>query len=88
MNPQNDQSMPRTVIGGRHGSPALTIAFPFALSVTNNDAELHEAVADLAILVARLAEHSLSGDLAELGAVRTAAEELAARVRGRAENAM
>jgi len=80
MNPQNDQSMPRTVIGGRHGSPALTIAFPFSRVVTNNDAELREAVADLATLVARLAEHSLSRDSAALGVVRTAAEELAARV--------
>jgi ABC-type transporter Mla subunit MlaD len=80
MNPQNDQSMPRTVIGGRHGSPALTIAFPFSRVVTNNDAELREAVADLATLVARLAEHSQSGDAAALGVVRTAAEELAARV--------
>jgi hypothetical protein len=80
MDAQNDRSVPRTVIGGRHGSPALTIAFPFSRITNRDDAELREAVADLATLVARLAEHSLSGDTAAVGVVRAAAEELAARV--------
>jgi hypothetical protein len=77
---QNQKSQPRTVIGGRHGSPALTIAFPFSRITNNTDAELRQAVADLALLVARLTEHSLSDDTTTVGAVRTAADELAARV--------
>ena len=80
MDARNDQPVPRTVIGGRHGSPALTIAFPFSRITSSNDAELREAVAESAMLVARLAEHSLSGDTAAVGLVRRAAEELAARV--------
>lgn len=69
----------RTVIGGRHGSPTVTIALPFS-SVSNVDSELRDAVADLATLVARLAVAS-EGD--EREAVRVAAGELADRLRAK-----
>ena len=80
MDAHNDKSLPQTVIGGRHGSPALTIAFPFSRITSSNDSELREAISDLALLVARLAEHSLSGDTAAMSVVRRSAEELATRV--------
>ena len=68
----------RTVIGGRHGSPTISVALPFA-RITNVDTELRDAVADLAKLVARLAARS-PGDEAEASLVRDAAEALAARL--------
>jgi hypothetical protein len=76
-----DQERPgrRTVIGGRHGSPTVTVALPFS-NIVNVDAELRDAIADLATLVARLAAHSTTDDAAEMGLVREAAEELAARL--------
>lgn len=70
----------RTVIGGRHGSPTVTVALPFA-KITNVDAELRDAVAELAALVARLAEQVAAGSTDEIALVRTAAEELAVRLR-------
>ncbi len=76
-----DRAARRTVIGGRHGSPTVTVALPFA-SITNVDAELRDAVADLATLVARLAALSSAGDETERGLVRDAAEALAARLSG------
>src|SRR5262249_32259269 len=54
----------RTVIGGRHGSPSLTIALPFA-KITSTDSELRDVVAELATLVAELASAVSSGDAAE-----------------------
>ena len=44
----------RTNIGGRYGSPTVTIAWPFS-NIVNKDEELRDAVADLAAVVARLA---------------------------------
>jgi hypothetical protein len=44
----------RTVIGGRHGSPSVTVAFPFS-KVEHVDSELRGLVEELATLVARLA---------------------------------
>ena len=67
----------RTNIGGRYGSPTITIAWPFS-NIVNKDNELRDAVADLALLVARLA--SASDDEAERAVVSLAAEELATRL--------
>jgi hypothetical protein len=74
-----DQAARRTVIGGRHGSPTVTVALPFA-RITNVDPELRDAVADLATLVARLAAHASGGDETEAGLVHDAAEALTARL--------
>ena len=84
MGESEERAARRTVIGGRHGSPTVTVALPFA-KITNVDAELRDAVADLATLVARLAAHSATGDETEIGAVREAAEELAARLSSQGE---
>lgn len=46
--------LPRTVIGGRHGSPSVTIAWPFS-KVTSVDTDLRTAVTDLARIVAEMA---------------------------------
>jgi ADP-dependent phosphofructokinase/glucokinase len=67
----------RMVIGGRHGSPSVRIAWPFS-NIVNKDEELRDAVADLATLVARVA--SVGADEKELALVRTAAEELSTRL--------
>jgi hypothetical protein len=69
----------RTVIGGRHGSPSLTIALPFA-RITNTDTEIRDVVAELATLVAQLAAAVSSGDVARISLSRKAAEELAERI--------
>ena len=65
----------RTNIGGRYGSPTVTIAWPFS-NIVNTDMELRDAVADLAALVARLA--SVDADAIELADIRAAAETLSA----------
>ncbi len=44
----------RNVIGGRHGSPSVTVAFPFS-KVANVDSELRGFVEELVQLVGRLA---------------------------------
>jgi hypothetical protein len=44
----------RSVIGGRHGSPTVTVAFPFS-KVEQVDSELRGLVEELVILVGRLA---------------------------------
>jgi len=67
----------RTVIGGRYGSPTVTIALPFS-NIVNKDEELRDAIADVAALVARLA--SAGDDEAQRELVRVAAEELAERI--------
>jgi hypothetical protein len=67
------------VIGGRHGSPTVTVALPFS-NITNVDSELRDAVVDLALLVAELAAHTTAGDTSEMAEVATSAEELAARL--------
>ena len=67
----------RTNIGGRYGSPTVTIAWPFS-HIVNKDTELRDAVADLALLVARLA--AAGDDEAERAVVLLAAEELATRL--------
>ena len=64
-----------TVIGGRHGSPTVTIALPFS-NISGSDPELRAAVADLALLVSRLASDQ-GAETGERVAIRTAAEELA-----------
>jgi hypothetical protein len=69
----------RTVIGGRHGSPSVTIALPFS-RITNADAELRDLVADIAALVARLARAAENADVEQLPLIRAAAEEIAERV--------
>ena len=71
-----------TVIGGRHGSPSVTIALPFA-KITNTDSELREVVAELATVVAQLATAASAGDVARISLARKAAEELADRVSSR-----
>lgn len=68
----------RTVIGGRHGSPSVTIALPFS-KITGADEELRDAIAELAELVARLAD-SGSADGSEHALIRDAAREVAGRV--------
>ena len=44
----------RTVIGGRHGSPSVTVAFPFS-KVAHVDSELRGIVEELVQIVGRLA---------------------------------
>jgi hypothetical protein len=44
----------RTNIGGRYGSPTVTVAFPFS-NVVNTDTELRGFVEDLIRIVERLA---------------------------------
>ena len=79
MTENEDSEARRTVIGGRYGSPTITIALPFA-RITNGDDELRDAVAELAALVARLAAQSSTADETEAGLVREAAQELADRL--------
>ncbi len=67
----------RTNIGGRYGSPTVTIALPFS-RIMSTDTELREAVADLAALVARLA--TAVDDEGERAAIARAAAELANQV--------
>ncbi len=81
MGNSEDRTARRTVIGGRHGSPTVTVALPFS-KITNVDDELRDAVADLAALVARLAAQVSVADETEAGLVRAAAEELGARLAG------
>jgi hypothetical protein len=51
----------RTVIGGRHGSPSVTIAMPFS-KIESTDTDLRAAVAELATIVSQLATtHDASG---------------------------
>jgi hypothetical protein len=69
----------RTVIGGRHGSPSVTIALPFA-RITSTDFELRDAVTELATLVAQLAAAVSSQDAARISLAGKAAEELADRI--------
>ncbi len=67
----------RTNIGGRYGSPTVTIAWPFS-NIVNRDDELRDEVANLASIVARLA---LAGtDETELAMISTAAHDLSTRV--------
>ena len=47
----------RMVIGGRHGSPSVTVAFPFS-KIANVDSELRGFVEELVDLVGRLAAAS------------------------------
>ena len=47
----------RNVIGGRHGSPSVTVAFPFS-KIANVDSELRGFVEELVELVGRLAAAS------------------------------
>jgi hypothetical protein len=68
----------RTVIGGRHGSPTISIALPFA-KITSVDTELRDAVVDLATLVARLSARS-PDDAIEAGRIGEAAEAIVARL--------
>lgn len=44
----------RTNIGGRHGSPTVTVAFPFS-NVVTTDTELRALVEELVRIVERLA---------------------------------
>ena len=72
----------RTVIGGRHGSPSVTIALPFA-KITRTDSELRDDTAELATLVAQLAAAVSAGDAARISLAGKAAEELADRISAR-----
>ena len=74
---EGESELRRTNIGGRYGSPTVTIAWPFS-NIVNQDTELRQAVADLALLVARLA--ASGNDEAERAVVSLAAEELATRL--------
>ena len=51
----------RTVIGGRHGSPSVTVAFPFS-KIANVDSELRAVVEELVGLIGRLAAASTDGE--------------------------
>jgi len=64
----------RTNIGGRYGSPTVTVALPFS-KITSIDTDLREAVADLAALVARLA--AATDDEGERAAIALLAAEMA-----------
>jgi hypothetical protein len=66
----------RNVIGGRHGSPSVTVAFPFS-KVANIDSELRDFVEELVLLVARLATASTD---TERKAVADASRELLERM--------
>ncbi|MCZ7525835.1 MAG: hypothetical protein M5U14_05255 [Acidimicrobiia bacterium] len=77
MDDQPEATPSRTFIGGRHGSPTITVAFPFS-QVKTTDPEVREAVSELASLVARLAE-GLGGE--EGRSLRAAAEAVAERLR-------
>jgi len=66
----------RTVIGGRHGSPSVTVAFPFS-KVANVDSELRDFVEELVLLVARLAVATTDD---ERQAVADASRELLERM--------
>jgi hypothetical protein len=72
----NIEKPSRTVIGGRHGSPTVTVALPFS-NITGADPELRAAVADLALLMSRFAR-AQGGDADERAAIATAADDLAA----------
>jgi hypothetical protein len=62
----------RSVIGGRHGSPSVTVAFPFS-NIANIDSELRGFVEELVLIVARLATASTDD---ERRAVADASREL------------
>jgi hypothetical protein len=64
----------RTVIGGRHGSPSVTVAFPFS-QVAHVDSELRGLVEDLARIVERVA--SATSDDERLAAAEASRELLA-----------
>ena len=66
----------RTVIGGRHGSPSVTVAFPFS-KVEHVDSELRDVVEELVLLVARLAAATTDD---ERRAVADASRELLERM--------
>ena len=51
----------RTNIGGRHGSPTVTVAFPFS-NVVHVDAELRGFVEELVGIVERLAAATTDSD--------------------------
>jgi hypothetical protein len=72
----------RTVIGGRHGSPSLTIALPFA-RIASTDSDLRDALAELATFVAQLGAAVPSGDAARISLSSKAAAELANRISSR-----
>lgn len=66
----------KTFIGGRHGSPSVTVAFPFS-KVEQIDSELRTIVEDLAGLVGRLAGAT---DDVERATVAAAARDLLTRL--------
>jgi hypothetical protein len=70
----------KTFIGGRHGSPTISVALPFS-SITTTDGALRDAVADLAGLVAELARHVSADDRAAVERVAGLAAELAEGLR-------
>lgn len=51
----------RNVIGGRHGSPSVTVAMPFS-KIANVDSELRGFVEELIDLVGRLAAASTDAE--------------------------
>jgi hypothetical protein len=71
----------KTFIGGRHGSPSVTVAFPFS-KVANVDSELRDFVEELTGLVAQLA---VAPSETERGAVAVAAHNLLDRMGGPGE---
>ncbi|MBK5288163.1 MAG: hypothetical protein JJE46_06825 [Acidimicrobiia bacterium] len=66
----------KNVIGGRHGSPSVTVALPFS-KVANVDSELRGFVEELAGIVAQLATATTD---AERRTVGTAAQNLIERL--------
>lgn len=66
----------KTTIGGRHGSPSVTVAFPFS-NIAQIDSELRGFVEELAGIVGRLAEATTD---AERLAAAAASRELLDRM--------
>lgn len=68
----------RRVVGGRHGSPTVQVAFPFSkIESIEEDPALRQALAELADLVGRLAEAAAAADADTLAGV--AAQAIALR---------
>ncbi|HUW01416.1 MAG TPA: hypothetical protein VMW08_03580 [Acidimicrobiales bacterium] len=76
---EDDEGGGRPIIGGRHGSPTINVAFPFS-SVRTGDADLREAMTQLAGLVAELAETDKKSRRA---AIAQAARDIASQLRER-----
>lgn len=66
----------KSFIGGRHGSPSVTVAFPFS-KIANVDSELRSFVEELAGIVVQLAVATNDDERRSAGA---AAQDLVERL--------